>query len=705
MNNKVIDLIEVVEVPLYQQLIANIPGYLSGQKLTSFFSNLNINSNIAAKVGELKYQLYQTEIKRLAQKVFANFHMVTGGKDGVSIEIECIENAIKYNLGVTNITRITGDEENSQLVSTRASTVIEKLDMNRALTQEIKKKLTSPLGFVLETEYAHLEAVTGISWQQLIDRGVIDEFGVVQSSYQLILDNDQLFNSDRINIIKELLQDARSTTAQRQQHLFSIIYEDAAQIYVELLDYYLENPEKFPLNSLIHNFFSLPVHPSATIAIFNLIKDLELKSVLVHHDFMWERKHFHDLPEYWNMVAKFFDPAVFKEMDWVKHATINRRDAVNLKRRSGLDSMIIYNIDDFSRLADYNRLSVAGFRQMLTDIYRIPEDAFLIVQGTRCVERKQIQLAEDLLAGIIKHQEIYPGREFHLVIFGDKSNEAVDNGGYYDFLIEQARENGCSLNIHFIKDHVSAGSVDDPDNNIWSFQTAYQAADMVTYFSKVEGFGNNMLEAIRFSLTSELLDGFSKASGYWQLNKEALDLSKQDQLKSFMENFNQLFLQYDISLEQGLSNFDFEQKWQQFISGLNIRARSNLLEWVNDNKDILPPLFLIGGEGIGNPIYLKEIKLTGISFEELTSLQVDSQKVINQGKYFDQLTLKEPEQYVSEVMRYTAEPEMLLRNLFRSITNFYICMRMYSYETFAKKIARQIKLQEMSEDGVSVGYN
>lgn len=695
MKQKMMGLVELIERPAqYQQIIDSIPGYLPAAKLTSFFYNLNINSSIASRVEELKHKLYELQVKRLTRQVFANFHMVTGGKDGVSIEIECIENAVKYNLGVTNITRITGDEENSQLIRSRSSTVIEKLDMNRPLTQQIKKKLTNPLGFILETEYADIAQRTGVSWQMLIDKALIDEFGVVQSGFELILNNDLHLKLLETQPIREILQEAVLVTPERQKHLFSLIYEDAYQIYDELLDYYLENPDKFPLNSLIHNFFSLPVHPSATVAIFNLVKDLQLKSVLVHHDFMWERKHFKQLPGYWQMVEKFFNPVVFKDMEWVKHATINKRDALNLKERSGLDSMIIYNIDDFSRMPVYDQQSVSGFRAMLSDVYKIPEDAFLIVQGTRCVERKQIQLAEDLLAQIIAHQKSYPDREFHLVVFGDKSNEAVDNGGYYDFLIEQAREKGCLLNIHFIKENVVAGSHDDPEDNIWSFQTAYQAADMVTYFSKVEGFGNNMLEAIRFSLNSDLLEGFVRASGLIQLESSGYDLGDPENLKSFLENFNQQFLQYDVSLEDGLSDFDFEQKWQTFITGIPAAARQSLFDWVSRNKEILPPLFLIGGEGIGNPIYLKEIKLTGISFEELTSMEVDSSKVISGGKTFDQLNLNDPEKYVADIMQYTDEPRKLLKNLFRSITNFYISMRMYSYETFAKKIAEQIKFQQ-----------
>jgi len=331
---------------------------------------LQESQTIAEKVTKVNNLKAKFELNDILGKSIANWHMCTGGKDGVSIVIEHLEKMVQLEgisiKNISKILRITGDEGDEERIKSNSSAVFKNLSLDRELTQYIKTLLTT------------------------------SDVGVNTGDFE-------------------------------KETMFQTVLTDSKLIYSELLDYFLEHPDELANLSFFHNFFSLSVHPSGTIALYNLIKDLKLNSLIIHHDFLEKRAHFQNMPPQWDMVSRFFKPMIFSEMNWVSHAVINTRDQELLKNKYGLDSLVIYNPEDFSQLENYNSEIVDQFRHILG----VADYEELAVQGTRVVARKEIQLA---IESIADHNLRHPDRKRHLAILGTLDDQKNDKGGYFEFL-------------------------------------------------------------------------------------------------------------------------------------------------------------------------------------------------------------------------------------------------------------------------------
>ncbi|MFP4383829.1 MAG: glycosyltransferase, group 1 family protein, partial [Spirochaetia bacterium] len=174
-----------------------------------------------------------------------------------------------------------------------------------------------------------------------------------------------------------------------------------------------------------------------------------------------------------------------------------------LLERKGIDAEIVPNVFDFSQspweLDDYNR----DFRR---EIGAAPEDIILL-QATRVLDRKGIELAVDL-AGILntpyfrsrlESQRLYDGRSFSssgriiLVCAGYVEQFGI-TGNYVSALKERARERKAE--IVFTGEWVRHTRDSTGDTKIYSLWDSYVHADMVTYPSWWEGWGNQFIEAV-----------------------------------------------------------------------------------------------------------------------------------------------------------------------------------------------------------------
>jgi glycosyltransferase involved in cell wall biosynthesis len=111
---------------------------------------------------------------------------------------------------------------------------------------------------------------------------------------------------------------------------------------------------------------------------------------------------------------------------------------------------------------------------------------FLILQPTRIVPRKRIERAIGLAVRL--------GLPYALVI----SHEAGDEGMEYAQYLQELAD-GFKARVIFGAAHFSEEREQTADGRkLYSLADAYQAADLVTYPSSVEGFGNAFLEAIYY---------------------------------------------------------------------------------------------------------------------------------------------------------------------------------------------------------------
>jgi glycosyltransferase involved in cell wall biosynthesis len=197
-----------------------------------------------------------------------------------------------------------------------------------------------------------------------------------------------------------------------------------------------------------------------------------------HHDFAWERERF-----VVSAVNDYLRAAFPGAQPNVEHVVINSMAQKELARRCSRSSVIIPNVHDFetpaSGLDDYNY----DLRQ---EIGLSPDDWF-ILQPTRVVARKGIEHAIELVRRLKDPRA-------KLVV----SHPAGDEGNaYMDMLTDRIAD--AAIDVRFIADRVGEFRSQTADGRkIYTLLDVYPHADLVTYPSYYEGFGNAFLEAVYF---------------------------------------------------------------------------------------------------------------------------------------------------------------------------------------------------------------
>ncbi|HZC99734.1 MAG TPA: glycosyltransferase family 4 protein [Actinomycetes bacterium] len=220
---------------------------------------------------------------------------------------------------------------------------------------------------------------------------------------------------------------------------------------------------------LTENVLCLPMNLPLGLALGQLLAQTGMPAIAHHHDFAWERVRFRT-----TAIPHLLDAAFPPDLNNLRHIVIHSNAREELKRRRGLDSIVLPNVMDFERGpvdkgdGDVYRRA-AGLR---------PGDV-LLLQPTRVVPRKGIEttlqlayeLADDRVKVVVSHND------------GDEGLE------YGRFLRQEADRLGVDLRFA----PVAADPLDDPDRP--TLADAYAAADLVCYPSRYEGFGNGLLEA------------------------------------------------------------------------------------------------------------------------------------------------------------------------------------------------------------------
>lgn len=257
--------------------------------------------------------------------------------------------------------------------------------------------------------------------------------------------------------------------------------------------------DRYELDVLVpNNIWSLGWGLSAGAAFAAAVRKRRIKAVAHHHDFYWERaKYSHPTNE---TVKQLLDEVFPPRDGLIRHVTINQIARKELSLRKGLDSHVVPNVFDFHaplwRTDEYNY----DFRER----FGIGENDILLLQATRITERKAIELAIDVAATLqrpefrarLSGQRLYNGKTFRddsqIVLALAGMPEAGEN--YIPALIKKAElEN---VRLVFVNDNIQATrSVQNGIKN-YSLWDAYVHADLITYPSILEGWGNQLLEAL-----------------------------------------------------------------------------------------------------------------------------------------------------------------------------------------------------------------
>jgi len=228
---------------------------------------------------------------------------------------------------------------------------------------------------------------------------------------------------------------------------------------------------------IVENALSLPMNVPLGLALTEFIAETAIPTIAHHHDFSWERRRYSV-----SAATDYLQAAFPPLLPSIHHVVINSFAARQLALRTGASSVLIPNVMDFDSPPSKPDEYSADLRSVLG----IGEDEHLLLQPTRIVPRKQIERAIELTCRL--------NSKCALVI----SHTAGDEGTAYEaYLREYAQI--MNVKVVFAAEIMNHRRARTPDGRkIYALADVYQQADLVTYPSTVEGFGNAFLETIYY---------------------------------------------------------------------------------------------------------------------------------------------------------------------------------------------------------------
>jgi hypothetical protein len=297
---------------------------------------------------------------------------------------------------------------------------------------------------------------------------------------------------DSINQIVYTGEWGKIHAGRQVQREIKTLHQDFFSVYIrpasvtkqveELKEYFkkhlYEYATRFHLEALIvENALTIPINLPLGLALTEFIAETGYPVIAHHHDFYWERQRFFN-----NSVHDYLAAAFPANLPSIRHVVLNSVQAYQLASRTGMAAMVIPNVMDFDTPPtppdDYARSARADLG--------VATDQYLILQPTRIIQRKGIEHAIELTRSL--------GLPAKLVI----THAAGDEGTDYE---KRVRKFAAMLDVtvNFESAIVSAKRGITPDGRkIYALADIYPQADLVTYPSSFEGFGNAFLEAIYY---------------------------------------------------------------------------------------------------------------------------------------------------------------------------------------------------------------
>ena len=238
--------------------------------------------------------------------------------------------------------------------------------------------------------------------------------------------------------------------------------------------------KKFNIDLIVaENCLAIPMNIPLGLALTEFIAETGIPTIAHHHDFYWERPRF-----YVNAVSDLLRMAFPPSLPSIQHVVINTEAERELSYRTGLSPFVIPNVLDFKK-------KPSGINHYNIDVRKdlgLKDDDIFILQPTRIVARKGIEHTVEVLSRLKN-----PGAK--LVI----THSAGDEGDAYE---KRIRDYAKHLNVDLIirPEIISDKRGRSPKGQkIYTLWDVYPHADLVSYPSTYEGFGNAFIEAIYFN--------------------------------------------------------------------------------------------------------------------------------------------------------------------------------------------------------------
>lgn len=248
----------------------------------------------------------------------------------------------------------------------------------------------------------------------------------------------------------------------------------------------------------VHNMFSVPFNLPATTALIKIMDKFEIPTVVHSPDFWFTRSQFLD-PKY-PFIKDILETLPPKRDYIIKHQVINSIEGAELEKRRGIKAQQISDAFDFSE----NIPQIDKYNGDLKEVFGISSNDLVITHATRITRRKSIEnaiiFAHELERKLKKYGPVSlpnktTDKDSKVVLFFPNFVES-DDVPYFEDLVELADK----LNVkaiwaseRFLPERQVADGIKK-----YSFWDSYVIADLITYTSDWEGFGNQFLEAVFF---------------------------------------------------------------------------------------------------------------------------------------------------------------------------------------------------------------
>ncbi len=262
-------------------------------------------------------------------------------------------------------------------------------------------------------------------------------------------------------------------TQNRSPRLTRKIYKVADHLKGTLYEFV----KRFSVNILlVENALSLPMHIPLGVALTHFIAETGIPTIAHHHDFSWERSRF-SVSAVDDFLAMAFPPT----LPSLQHVTINSFAQEDLAWRKGASSIMVPNVLDFETPPPETDRD--AFRKSIG----LGSDDIVVLQPTRVVPRKGIEHSISLISQL-------NNPKCKLVVSHESGDEGLE---YQAALTELAEQSGVDL--RFVYAQVTPPEKPDANGTtVRSLAHVYAAADLITYPSLYEGFGNALLEAFYY---------------------------------------------------------------------------------------------------------------------------------------------------------------------------------------------------------------
>lgn len=236
--------------------------------------------------------------------------------------------------------------------------------------------------------------------------------------------------------------------------------------------------EKFDIDLIVpQNVLTIPINIPLGLAVTELVAETHIPTMAHHHDFYWERDRFMN-----NSVSDYLRMAFPPNLPSIAHVVINSFADEQLSLRTGISASVIPNIMDF----DHPPPPPDPYASDVREALGVGVNERLILQPTRVVARKGIEHAIELV-----HRLDVPAK---LVI----SHASGDEGYDYEQRLK-AYSRIMNVETRFVSNIINERrGVTEDGRKIYTLDDVYPHADLVTYPSTIEGFGNAFLEAVYF---------------------------------------------------------------------------------------------------------------------------------------------------------------------------------------------------------------